>query len=123
MKEVLHIHIESYNEVDVPMIKQGFKNPVFIQMSLIIGPNPKKLGSSSKLLQISTFLYFSGAILSCIALIALLATHFTTSDLQLKHDIYLEREKMRVLREDEKLLKRALMRFINEHGGTIREWR
>jgi hypothetical protein len=81
LKEVLHIHIQAYNEVDVPMIKQGFKNPVFIQMSLIIGPNPKKLGSSSKLLQISTFLYFCGAILSCITLIAFLATQFMTSDL------------------------------------------
>jgi hypothetical protein len=41
----------------------------------------------------------------------------------LKHDIYLEREKLRVLQEDEKNLKRSLMRFINEHGGSIREWR
>ncbi len=30
---------------------------------------------------------------------------------------------MRALKEDEKNLKRSLMRFINEHGGTIREWR
>jgi hypothetical protein len=63
------------------MIKQGFKNPAYIQMSLIIGTNPKKLGSSSKLLQISTSLYYAGAILSCIALIAFLATHFTASNL------------------------------------------
>ena len=81
LREVLHIHIEAYNEVDVPMIKQGFKSPVFIQMSLIIGPNPKKLGSSSKLLQISKSFYFAGAILSCITLLAFLATHLTTSDL------------------------------------------
>lgn len=123
LKEVLHIHIQAYNEVDVPMIKQGIVNPVFIQMSLIIGPNPKKLGSSSKLLQISSYLYVSGALFSCITLIVLVSTHFVSSNLQLKHDINLEREKMRALKEDEKNLKRSLMRFINEHGGTIKEWR
>jgi len=81
LKEVKHIHIEAYNEVDVPMIKQGIVSPVFIQMSLIIGPNPKKLGNSSKLLQISTYLYISGALFSCIALIVTLSTHFVSSNI------------------------------------------
>ncbi len=77
------------------MIKAGLVVPATIQLSLIIGPNPKKLGSSSKLLQISTALYMSGAFLSCLTLLVVLWTHMLSSNLQLKHDIYLERDKLR----------------------------